>query len=154
MNNQEINLVQYDAEISKLYIRSPRDMLLIGVRAEHDQKRPGQIDFIGGKREAGDRTPVHTAIREAKEESSMQLSEERLRFVGSTSCLSASRGTESIIRYYETIVPEWCYFKPNPDEFDDMMFMRIPEILDHLEHAGQREMLQRYADQSMELTLV
>lgn len=42
--------------------------VLLTVRASHLRQHSGQIAFPGGKIDAGDRSPVHAALREAREE--------------------------------------------------------------------------------------
>ena len=42
--------------------------VLLTQRAQHLPDHPGQISFPGGKIDAGDETPLHSALREAEEE--------------------------------------------------------------------------------------
>ena len=48
--------------------RDPEPNILLTKRTKHLPAHPGQISFPGGRREAGDRDDLATALREAKEE--------------------------------------------------------------------------------------
>jgi len=45
-----------------------RYAVVLTQRTEHLSSHPGQVSFPGGRTDAGDRTPVHTALRESEEE--------------------------------------------------------------------------------------
>ncbi|XP_043084705.1 peroxisomal coenzyme A diphosphatase NUDT7 [Puntigrus tetrazona] len=51
-----------------LLLRDGQLRLLLTVRSVHLKQHAGEVCFPGGKREAGDRDEVHTALREAEEE--------------------------------------------------------------------------------------
>ena len=54
--------------------------VLLTQRTSHLRHHPGQISFPGGGVEAGDRSPMHTALRETREE--IGLSPERVEVIG------------------------------------------------------------------------
>jgi len=51
-----------------IVLREPAPTLLLTRRSEHLRDHPGQISFPGGRVEARDASPAHTALREAAEE--------------------------------------------------------------------------------------
>ena len=60
--------------------RKSEPTLLLTQRTAHLKDHPGQISFPGGRREASDRSPAHTALREAAEE--IGLSSAQIEIVG------------------------------------------------------------------------
>ena len=147
----EVETLSSHAEISKVYARNSRDELLVGVRSSKDAKRQCQLDFIGGGKESRDRTPEDVAVRELYEEAGIEIAKSALKFVDVTLCPSKSRAGINVISYYEVSVPDDIAYWYNPAEFAQLFFMPIPEILGELEHAGQRDMLQKYAVQTLHL---
>lgn len=51
-----------------IVLRESAPTLLLTRRSEHLRDHPGQISFPGGRVDAGDPSPTHTALREATEE--------------------------------------------------------------------------------------
>jgi 8-oxo-dGTP pyrophosphatase MutT (NUDIX family) len=51
-----------------IVLREHGAQVLLTRRADHLRDHPGQISFPGGRMEAEDPTPAHTALREAEEE--------------------------------------------------------------------------------------
>lgn len=56
------------AVLVPIVLRPEGQQLLLTQRTDHLRDHPGQISFPGGRMEAGDASPVHTALREAQEE--------------------------------------------------------------------------------------
>ncbi len=56
------------AVLVPLVMRDEAPSVLLTRRTDHLHHHPGQISFPGGRVEAGDRSPVHTALRETEEE--------------------------------------------------------------------------------------
>lgn len=56
------------AVLFSIVLRSSGAQVLLTRRADHLRDHPGQISFPGGRMEAEDHAPVHTALREAEEE--------------------------------------------------------------------------------------
>jgi len=56
------------AVLIPLVLRDPRMSLLLTRRTDHLRDHPGQISFPGGRVEAGDASPLVTALRETEEE--------------------------------------------------------------------------------------
>jgi 8-oxo-dGTP pyrophosphatase MutT (NUDIX family) len=78
--------IVYDAALTlaavlfTVVLREPEPSVLLTRRAEHLKDHPGQISFPGGRVEAGDASPAHTALREAEEE--IGLSPGRVEVIG------------------------------------------------------------------------
>lgn len=68
------------AVLFTVVLRVPEPSVLLTRRAEHLKDHPGQISFPGGRVEAGDASPAHTALREAEEE--IGLSPGRVEVIG------------------------------------------------------------------------
>jgi 8-oxo-dGTP pyrophosphatase MutT (NUDIX family) len=56
------------AALFAIVLRREGARVLLTRRADHLRDHPGQICFPGGRMEATDKTPAHTALREAEEE--------------------------------------------------------------------------------------
>jgi 8-oxo-dGTP pyrophosphatase MutT (NUDIX family) len=56
------------AVLMPLLIDAPAPTVLLTRRTAHLQEHAGQVSFPGGRVDAGDRDPVHTALRETEEE--------------------------------------------------------------------------------------
>lgn len=63
-----------------IVVRDGAFSVLLTRRTSHLRHHPGQISFPGGRVEAGDRSPMHTALREAHEE--IGLAPERVEVIG------------------------------------------------------------------------
>ena len=81
------------------------------------RKHPGQISFPGGGREAGDVTPLHTALRETREE--LGIAPEAVEVLGLLGAMP------TITSYWVTpfvgVVPEDVHLLPNPIEIDEVI---------------------------------
>ncbi len=56
------------AVLIPIVLRRDEPTILLTQRTEHLKDHPGQISFPGGRAEADDSSPAHTALREAEEE--------------------------------------------------------------------------------------
>ena len=63
-----------------IVLRAGQATVLLTQRTEHLKDHPGQISFPGGRAEPEDRSPAHTALREAEEE--VGLSPQHVEIVG------------------------------------------------------------------------
>jgi 8-oxo-dGTP pyrophosphatase MutT (NUDIX family) len=81
------------------------------------RKHPGQISFPGGGREAGDVTPLHTALRETSEE--LGIPPESVDVLGLLGAMP------TITSYWVTpfvgVVPQDVKLSPNPIEIDEVI---------------------------------
>jgi|APLak6261679142_1056127.scaffolds.fasta_scaffold00002_78 8-oxo-dGTP pyrophosphatase MutT (NUDIX family) len=81
------------------------------------RKHPGQISFPGGGREAGDVTPLHTALRETKEE--LGIAPDDVEVLGLLGAMP------TITSYWVTpfvgVVPHDVKLSPNPGEIAEVL---------------------------------
>lgn len=95
--------------------------VLLGRRAAHLALHPGEVAFAGGKREAEDNSPWHTALREAQEE--VGLTPESCRPLGELSPLLTRTG----FQVYPCIgaVPKGLDIVLDPGEFDSVFMPQL-----------------------------
>ena len=100
--------------------------VLLGRRAAHLSLHPGEIAFAGGKREKEDRSPWHTAAREAMEE--VGLPEELIYPMGELQPLLTRTGFE----VYPCVarMPGAPRLKVDPGEFDSVFFTPLATFAD------------------------
>lgn len=81
------------------------------------RKHPGQISFPGGGREAGDVTPLHTALRETREELGIRPDDvEVLGLLGSMPTV-----TSYWVTPFVGVVPHDVQLSPNPGEIEEVI---------------------------------
>lgn len=134
-------------EVTKLFPVNSIGEILVGVRALSDEKRPGELDFIGGGREDDDCCSVGTGVRELYQETGLIADHAALNFVD----VARSPSGNSWVSYYRLSVVD--DIEPNIDrgELEKVMFMSPREIYGQLEHEGQRQMLASYIRQALDL---
>jgi 8-oxo-dGTP pyrophosphatase MutT (NUDIX family) len=100
------------------------------------RKHPGQISFPGGGREAGDVTPLHTALRETSEE--LGIPPESVDVLGLLGAMP------TITSYWVTpfvgVVPQDVKLSPNPIEIDEVIaapLWRLRRVKRHLYQADR-----------------
>ncbi len=109
--------------------RDPLTMLLT-VRTEHLSSHAGQIAFPGGKMDAEDRTPIHTALREAEEEIGLDG-----RHIEPLGYLDSYRtGTGFRIMPVVAMVNLDFKLELNPGEVADVFEVPLPFLMDPLNH--------------------
>lgn len=64
----DLQIIRPAAVLVPVIDRQPEATVLLTTRADHLPNHAGQVSFPGGKMEAGDSSPVDTALREAEEE--------------------------------------------------------------------------------------
>jgi 8-oxo-dGTP pyrophosphatase MutT (NUDIX family) len=81
------------------------------------RKHPGQISFPGGGREAGDLTPLHTALRETSEELGIRPDDvEVLGLLGAMPTV-----TSFWVTPFVGVVPHDVPLSPNPGEIEEVI---------------------------------
>ena len=81
------------------------------------RKHPGQISFPGGGREAGDMTPLHTALRETREE--LGILPESVEVLGLLGAMPTI--TSFWVTPFVGVIPEDVKLEPNPIEIDEVI---------------------------------
>jgi len=88
----------------------------------------GQISFPGGNLENEDLTPLHTALRETREEIGLDIDRDKI--IGSLDSVQTST-SKYIIYPYVAMIETILYLKTN-DEVEKILNIPIPNILDIL----------------------
>lgn len=105
------------AVLAPLYWRDGEPWALLTKRPMTLRKHPGQIAFPGGGREAGDVTPLHTALRETREE--LGIVPEQVEVLGLLGAMP------TITSYWVTpfvgVVPADVELIPNPGEIEQVI---------------------------------
>jgi 8-oxo-dGTP pyrophosphatase MutT (NUDIX family) len=105
------------AVLAPLYWRGGEPFALLTKRPMTLRKHPGQISFPGGGREQGDLTPLHTALRETKEE--LGIAPEDVEVLGLLGAMP------TITSYWVTpfvgVVPADVVLTPNPIEIEEVV---------------------------------
>lgn len=105
------------AVLAPLFWRGDEPWAYLTMRPKTLRKHPGQISFPGGGREAGDLTPLHTALRETKEE--LGIAPDSVRVLGLLGAMP------TITSYWVTpfvgVIPEDTVLTPNPHEIEEVL---------------------------------
>ncbi len=109
---------------------APQPTVLFTQRTAHLADHAGQISFPGGRCDAGDESPEHTALREAHEE--VGLHPGRVQVLGRLPEYRTSTG------YAVTPVVGWAEppleYRPHPHEVDDVFEVPLAFLLDVRNH--------------------
>lgn len=110
-------LLKEAAVLAPMFWRGGEPWVYLTMRPLTMRKHPGQISFPGGARDAGDVTPLHTALREAYEE--LGISPEAVDVLGMLG------GMPTVTSYYVTpfvgAVPADLKLKPNATEVGEVI---------------------------------
>ena len=105
------------AVLAPLFWRDGEPWAYLTMRPMTLRKHPGQISFPGGARDAGDVTPLHTALRETKEELGLEPDD--------VSVLGMLGAMPTITSYWVTpfvgVVPADVALTPNPVEIAEIV---------------------------------
>ena len=102
--------------------------LLFAIRAAHLARHPGQIGFPGGRREAPDRDPVATALRETEEE--MGIARAAVEVLGCLPALDSRSGYR--IWPVVGLLPAGQTLHPDPGEVERCFTLPLGHCLDLL----------------------
>lgn len=100
--------------------------VVLTVRSENLRSHAGQISLPGGSREAGDRDPAATALREAEEE--IGLSPEQVEVIGRLGPMDLPSGFR--VTPVVGLIPPGLEFTPCPREVADIFQPPLTLILD------------------------
>ena len=104
--------------------------LLLTERGLNLSTHSGQIAFPGGRTDAGDRDPVHTALREADEEIGLPAS--HVEVLGSLPIYIT--GTAFIVTPVVALVRPGFELKPNPAEVADVFEVPLSHLMSPANH--------------------
>lgn len=128
------------AVLFPIVLREGRQMLLLTQRTAHLRDHAGQISFPGGRVEADDLSPLHTALRETEEE--IGLAPEHIEILG---YLPEYRtGTGFRVTPVVGLVQPPFELRPDPFEVAEIFEVPLAFLLDPANHQ-QHAMLYRGA---------
>lgn len=104
----------------------PEPRVLLGRRALHLSLHPGEVAFPGGKREAGDRGPWDTALREAEEE--VCCLPDRVRPLGELAPLLTRSGFT--IHPCVAAIPADLPLRADPSEVAELLLLPLRQFAD------------------------
>ena len=105
------------AVLAPLFWRAGEPWAYLTRRPMTLRTHPGQISFPGGGREAGDVTPLHTALRETREE--LGIAPEHVEVLGLLGAMPTI--TSFWVTPFVGVVPEDVKLAPNPNEIDEVI---------------------------------
>ncbi|MCB1649551.1 MAG: CoA pyrophosphatase [Pseudomonadales bacterium] len=124
--------------------------IVLTLRTEHLSSHPGQVAFPGGRQDPGDAGPVHTALRESKEE--IGLPADAVRIIGRLGELLMPSGycVTPVVGLLSSQTP----LVPSPGEVAQIFQLPLPLALDTRQYqrktiqwqGAQRETLEMYHD--------
>ncbi len=115
------------AVLIPLYERQGRYYIVFIRRTENVKDHKGQISFPGGARDINDRTLLHTAVRESREEIGLRMKD--IEIIGELDD-EITTTSNYIVTPFVAIIP-WPYrFKKNKDEVAEMIQVPIEALLE------------------------
>jgi 8-oxo-dGTP pyrophosphatase MutT (NUDIX family) len=119
------------AAVLLLVVNHPREPAVVFTqRTAHLSAHAGQISFPGGRSDAGDATPEHTALREAQEE--VGIAPERVEVLGRLPeyCTSTGYCVTPVVGWAEPLLA----YRPDPREVEDVFEVPLSFLLDARNH--------------------
>jgi len=114
------------AVLVPLLVRDGAPHVLFTKRPTTLRHHAGQYSFPGGSRDPGDATPLHTALRETREELGIDVSGVRvLGALDEVPTLTAFR-----IQPFVGVIPHGLEYQPNPDEVEFILEVPLEALLD------------------------
>ena len=105
------------AVLAPLFMRGGEPWALLTMRPETLRPHHGQVALPGGRREADDVTPLHTALREAQEELGIPPhAVEVLGVLGSMPTI-----TSFLVHPFVGVIPEGLKLTPSPGEVQEVL---------------------------------
>lgn len=112
------------AVLAPLFLRDGRPYALLTRRPMSLKRHPGQIAFPGGGREAEDKTPLHTALRELEEE--VGIPGANVEVLGMLGGMPTPTGY--FIRPFVGAIPSDFTVKPDPREIELIIEAPLEEL--------------------------
>ncbi|MFT3710651.1 MAG: CoA pyrophosphatase [Archangium sp.] len=123
------------AVLAPLYWKDGEPFVLMTKRPMTLRKHPGQISFPGGGREQGDLTPLHTALRETKEE--LGIAPENVEVLGLLGAMPTV--TSYWVTPFVGVVPADVSLKPNPGEIEEVIHAPLWRLRREKRHIYQAD---------------
>lgn len=109
-----------------LYPKDGAYCVLLNKRTDLVEHHKGEISFPGGRKDEGDETLLHTALRETYEE--MGVRPEHIELLGEMDDIATS--SQFLITPYVGSIPYPYAFKPNAHEVAEVLEVPISALLD------------------------
>ena len=124
---------RYAAVLVPLFYHQEEYHLLFTLRTERLATHSGQVAFPGGLCDAGDKSPLHTALREAEEE--VGLKQDDVQVLGSLDDIR-TRSTNYIVTPFVGLVPHPYSYRPDLTEVAKifsvpLLFLQDQQNLNH-----------------------
>lgn len=114
------------AVLVPLLLREGTPHLVFTKRPTTLRHHAGQYSFPGGSRDPEDTTPLHTALRETREELGIDVS--GVRVLGALDEVPTL--TEFRIQPFVGVIPQGLEYRPNPDEVEFVLEVPLPHLMD------------------------
>lgn len=124
------------AAVLVLIVRKPVPTIVFTQRTAHLTDHAGQISFPGGRVEETDANAAATALREAHEETGVDVS--RIEVLGELPHYTT--GTGYLIRPVVAWADEALTFQPDPSEVEEVFEVPAPFLLDPRNHRREQAM--------------
>ncbi len=122
------------AVLVPLVLREGAPHILFTKRPTTLRKHAGQYSFPGGSRDAEDATPLHTALRETREELGIDVS--GVRVLGALDEVPTI--TDFRIQPFVGVIPQGLEYRPNPDEVALVVEVPLTHLLDPSIHRTEK----------------
>jgi 8-oxo-dGTP pyrophosphatase MutT (NUDIX family) len=114
------------AVLVPLLVRDGAPHVLFTKRPTTLRHHAGQYSFPGGSRDPEDTTPLHTALRETREELGIDVS--GVRVLGALDEVPTL--TEFRIQPFVGVIPQGLEYRPNPDEVEFILEVPLPHLME------------------------
>jgi len=128
-------VLRESAVIVPLFLRGGEPWLVFEQRPEAMRQHGGQMAFPGGSRDAGDPTPLHTALRELREE--LGIRPESVEVLGRLDELPTL--TEFRIVPFVGAIPPEVRYQPSPEEVAEVVEVPFAWFRDAHARTEQRQ---------------
>ena len=123
------------AVLAPLYWKAGEPFALLTKRPMTLRKHPGQISFPGGGREPNDLTPLHTALRETREE--LGIAPEHVEVLGLLGAMPTV--TSYWVTPFVGVVPADVQLAPNPGEIEEVIHAPLWRLRREKRHIYQAD---------------
>jgi 8-oxo-dGTP pyrophosphatase MutT (NUDIX family) len=114
------------AVLVPLLVREGSPHILFTKRPTTLRHHAGQYSFPGGSRDPEDTTPLHTALRETREELGIDVS--GVRVLGALDEVPTL--TEFRIQPFVGVIPQGLEYRPSPDEVEFVLEVPLSHLMD------------------------
>jgi 8-oxo-dGTP pyrophosphatase MutT (NUDIX family) len=128
------HVLRESAVLVPLLVREGAPHVLFTKRPSTLRHHAGQYSFPGGSRDPEDTTPLHTALRETREELGIDVS--GVRVLGALDEVPTL--TEFRIQPFVGVIPQGVEYRPNPVEVEFIVEVPLAALLEPSLHRAER----------------